>query len=249
MSDNITIEDLQKAARNLRRMSEFLGERRDWILASDAEAAALSVAEAARSLVNALSDMAGDPPDDAPFRHPRGLDPAGKVSSVRLTKFAEFMYQLRDWFEIHSNSELPDEAEDDVLSIHASIRATQDAVTKLRGPSAVETSTTEGIVSADLGPVADVDMHASLLLEESDGHALIQVFKGVAELTNETKEALDEFLAGQHVEFNGHEMRKLHEKILRWIRSTPESQTLVVKISGLTGKPEVYFSYRPKKTE
>lgn len=249
MSDQITVDDLQKAARNLRRMSEFLGERRGWILASDAESAALGVSEAARSLMAALSDMAGDPGEDVPFRHPRGLEPEGKVSSIRLSKFAEFMYQLRDWFEIHTDSELPAEAEDNVLSIHTSIRATLDAIVKLRGPSAVAAPAGEGIVSADLGPVADVDMNASLLLEESDGHALIQVFKGVTELTNETKEAVDDFLAGQHVEYNSHEMRKLHEKVLRWIRSTPESQALVVKMSGLTGKAEIYFSYRPKKTE
>lgn len=249
MSDQITVDDLQKAARNLRRMSQFLGERRGWILASNAESAALSVTKAAQSLVDELSKISGDPDEEIPFRHPRGLEPEGKVSSVRLSKFAEFMDQLRGWFAAHADSELPAESEDDIRSIHSSMAATQDAVTKLRGPSALGTDSTEGIVSSDLGPVADVDMNATLLLEESDGHALIQVFKGVAELTNETKEALDDFLAGQHVDFNKHEMRKLHEKVLRWIRSTPDSQNLVVKISGLTGKAEVYFSYRPKKAE
>lgn len=249
MSDQITVEDLQKAARNLRRMSQFLGERRGWILASDAESAALSVTAAAQSLVEELSRIGGDPDEEVPFRHPKGLEPAGKVSSVRLTKFAEFMDQLRGWFAGHADSELPAGSEDDIRSIHSSMAATQDAVTQLRGPSAVSPPPGEGIVSADLGPVADVDMNATLLLEESDGHALIQVFKGVAELTNETKESLDGFLAGQRVDYSKHEMRKLHEKVLRWIRSTPESQNLVVKISGLTGKPEIYFSYRPKKAE
>ena len=248
MSDQITVDDLQKAARNLQRLSEFIGERRGWILASDAEAAALSVSEASQSLARVMSKVTDDESNaEVPFRHPKGLEPTGKVSSVRLTKFAEFMDQLRQWFSLHTESELPSESEEHILSILASIAATQDAIVQLRGSSAVVEEVDEQIVSSDLGPVADVDMHASLLFDNSTTYDLTQVFKGVTELTNGTKEALDEFLAQQHVTFNDSEMRKLHEKVLRWIRSTPDGQSLVVKISGLTGKAEVYFSYRQQK--
>jgi len=248
MSDQITVDDLEKAARNLQRLSEFLGERKGWILASDAESAAQSVSEAAQSLVRVLSKMTGEDSDkQTPYRHPKNLEPAGKVSSVRLTKFAEFMDQLREWFAIHTDSELPAESQEHIESIRASIAATQDAVVQLRGPAAVTEEIEEQIVSTDLGPVAEVDMKANLIFDASTKFNLTQVFQGVTELTNETKEALDTFLTTQHVKFNEQEMRKLHEKVLRWIRSTPEGQSLVVKISGLTGKAEVYFSYRQQK--
>ena len=57
MSEQITIEELEKASHNVQRLSEFIGERREWILASDAGEAATSFANAARSLATIISDL------------------------------------------------------------------------------------------------------------------------------------------------------------------------------------------------
>ncbi len=77
---------------------------------------------------------------------------------------------------------------------------------------------------------------------------LLQEFKGVRELTVLTKEKLHSFLAKQGIEFGKNETRHLHDKVLRWIEGTPTGRVLVIKISGLYGKPEAYSSYQPKET-
>jgi hypothetical protein len=43
MNEKITVEELEKASHNVQRLAEFIGERRDWILATDAEDAARSL--------------------------------------------------------------------------------------------------------------------------------------------------------------------------------------------------------------
>ncbi len=45
MNDQITVEELEKASHNVQRLFGFIGERRGWILASDAEDAASALAE------------------------------------------------------------------------------------------------------------------------------------------------------------------------------------------------------------
>jgi len=106
----------------------------------------------------------------------------------------------------------------------------------------------EALTSGDLGPVAKVDADARLILENTDLRPLLQEFKGVRELTVLTKEQLQSFLAKQGIEFGKNETRRLHDKVLRWIEGTPAGRVLVIKISGLYGKPEAYSSYQPKET-
>ena len=56
----------------------------------------------------------------------------------------------------------------------------------------------------------------------------------------------DGFLTKQGVKIEGHDLRRLHDKMLKWIEGIPIGQVLVIKLSGLTGKPNVYSSYQPK---
>ncbi len=78
MNEQITVEELDKASRNVQRLFEFIGERRDWVLASDAEEAAASFAEAARSLSAVISDLT-DGREAGNLAH----SPTGQARAVR----------------------------------------------------------------------------------------------------------------------------------------------------------------------
>ena len=100
------------------------------------------------------------------------------------------------------------------------------------------------LTADDLGPVAEVDVNARLILHDTVKKRLLQEFRGVKELTTETRELVDKFFENQSVSFSDREMRKIYDKVQKWIEGTPEGRVLVVKISGLSGKAEPYSSYR-----
>jgi len=267
MPEVITIQDLEKASRNLERMSRFIGERREWLLGAGGEAAAKSAREAAISLAETIADLADTPVDAAAsVDQPPKIEPAAKVSANRLLKFADFMEQLRRWFVEHDDAGLPADCDGEVKSMLSSLAVTGEALLMLFGSAAVEKSPQEeppgedepgpessspdavgSLTGNDLGPVAEVDPSARLVLEDTDACPLLQEFKGVVELTVEAKKMLDDFLAEQGVELGKYERRRLHDKVLRWIEGTPPGRVLVIKISGLYGKPEAYSSYQPKE--
>lgn len=249
MNDQITVEELQKASRNVERLSEFIGGRRDWTLASDAEEAAASVAEAARALDEVISKLvASDEADDPRVRHPPRLEPSGQVTPARLEKFAEFIDQLREWFAAHGGAALPDGSESFVKSLRDSLASTIAAVEGWSGPNVTEPVPEDPLVTADLGPVAEVDMSARLELDNIASRPLLQVFRGVTELTPDAISMIDRFFAKQGIELEGAERRRMHEKALKWIKGTPDGQMLVVRLSGLSGKVEAYSSYKPRGT-
>ncbi len=247
MNEKITVEELEKAAHNVQRLAEFIGERRDWILASDAEQAARSLAEAAQSLTAVIAKLSlSDDLEDTKIRQPARLSPSGRVTAPRLTKFAEFIDQLRQWFAAHDGATLPEGSDRAVRSIHAALAGAFAAVEQLRGPSIATEPAPEPLVSGDLGPVADVDMTARLVLEDTAARPLLQIFRGVTELTPEAMTMVDGFFAKQGIVLQGAERRRFQDKALKWIKGTPDGQVLVVRLSGLSGKAEAYSSYRPK---
>ena len=98
----------------------------------------------------------------------------------------------------------------------------------------------------DDAPVLEVDPNARLMLENSELKPLLQSFKGVTELSPVAKGKFEDFLATQNVSFEGPELRRLHDKLLKWIEGIPLNQILVIKLSGLSGKANVYASYQSK---
>ncbi len=282
MPEKITTQELEKASRNLERMSQFVGERRRWLLGTGGETAAAHARKTAASLaegIAALTDGRIGPLSSV--QQPPEMEPSAKISGNRLSKFADFMEELRQWFASHGDAELPPESDGIVQSMQASLAVTSEALQMLLGPAALKTtareeSTTaavgssaaptdekpptaeapepeaadgpEPLTSGDLGPVAEVDTDARLILENTDLRPLLQEFKGVIELTVLAKEQLHSFLAKQGIEFGKNDTRRLHDKVLRWIEGTPMGRVLVIKISGLYGKPEAYSSYQPKET-
>ncbi len=306
MPEEITTQELEKASRNLERMSQFVGERRGWLLGTGGEAAARHARETTASLAEGIAELTdGRIGPLSSVQQPPEMEPSAKISGNRLSKFADFMEELRQWFASHGDGGFPPESDDIVQSMQASLAITSEALQMLLGPAAIKTtakkakevkevkevkkvkkvkkvktvkkeSTTtaeelpsaptkakpptteapepeaadepEALTSGDLGPVAEVDADARLILEKTDLRPLLQEFKGVRELTVLTKEQLHSFLAKQGIEFGKNETRRLHDKVLRWIEGTPAGRVLVIKISGLYGKPEAYSSYQPKET-
>jgi len=282
MPEEITIQELEKASQNLERLAEFIGARRGWALASGDETAATYAREAAESLSREIAGMTdGEIELPSSFSQPSLLEPSGRVSAKRLSKFADFMMQLEQWFASHKNIKLPAGSEESIRSIQGSLGGTSDALSLLLEPAALETisnprstagaagsssaltverpyATTvsqsevtdgpEPLTSDDLGPVADVDRDARLVLDHTEERPLFQSFQGVVELTTEAKEQLDSFLAEQGVELGEYETHRIHDKVLRWIEAAPTANVLVIKISGLFGKPEAYSSYQPRES-
>jgi hypothetical protein len=247
MNEKITVEELEKASHNVQRLAEFIGERRDWILASDAEEAALSLAEAAQSLTAVIAKLSvANDSDSIEVRQPARLNPSGRITGARLIKFADFINQLREWFSAHDGAALPEGSDRSVHSIQASLAGAIAAIDQLRGPSITPEPEPDPLVSGDLGPVADVDLTARLVLEDTAARPLLQVFRGVVELTPEAMTMVDEFFAKQGIELKGAERRRFQDKALKWIKGTPDGQVLVVRMSGLSGKAEAYSSYRPR---
>ncbi len=253
------MEDLAKAARNLERLAVFVGERRSWLLADGCEGPAMATRETAHSLADLLSGWFEDLDDAAvAIIRPTPLEPASKISANRMSRFSEFLDQLYGWFESHQHGDLPDAAEEMVASIRASLTATANALTELLGPAAAfaEAAPAEAppaqeaapLTSPDLGPVAEVDMRARLVLEDTTETPLLQEFRGVVELTTEAKQQVREFLEKQGVVMEDNDLRRLHDKVLKWVEGTPEGRVLVIKISGLSGKPQPYSSYQARES-
>lgn len=247
MNEQITVEELDKASRNIQRLSEFIGERRDWVLASDAGEAAASFAEAARSLSAVISGLTdGGEAGEFAIRQPARLEPSSRVLAPRLTKFTDFIIQLRDWFAAHDGAALPEGSDQAVQTLLSSLAGATQAIEQLLGPTPVADLEPEPLVSGDLGPVAEVDMAARLILDNVPSRPLLQMFRGVTELTPETMTMVDEFFAKQGIKLEGAERRRLQDKALKWIKGTPDGQVLIVRLSGLSGKVEAYSSYKPR---
>jgi hypothetical protein len=267
MADQITLDDLQKAARNLERLAVFVGERRSWILAEGCEEPALATRETAQSLIDLLSGWDTDADDTVPTaRPPQLLEPAAKISAGRMSKFSDFLGQLHGWFESHQDCDMPPDSSAALLEIRASLALTAASLTELLGPAAAFGKTQpialgDGgeadrsleeefgpLTSPDLGPVAEVDMRARLILEDTVQSPLMHEFRGVMELTKETKSKVEEFFANQGVTYEGQELRRVHDKVLKWVEGIPEGRVLVIKLSGLTGTPQPYSSYQPRES-
>jgi hypothetical protein len=247
----ITIQELEKAAGNIERISAFIGERRDWIVGEGGEEQAAGIKGSVKALAKKLVDLSGVEPDpDFRIKLPPKLEPSAKISAARLSKFLAFLDQLRNWLSSENGSSLPEDCESAIQAIHRSLALVIAAVESLLAPAVADEPTPpkpEDLVGEiDDAPVLEVDVNAKLILEDRELKPLTQTFQGVTELTVNAKEIFEEFLADQNVTIEGHELRRLHDKLLKWIEGIPLNQVLVVKLSGLSGKPNVYSSYQPK---
>lgn len=248
---NITRDELEKAANNLGRVSTFIGERRDWIVAEGGETNAIAIRGSARLLAIKLAERSGVNPDpNLELTLPPKLTPNARISAARLSKFADFLCQLEEWFSSQNDVEFPENSSEAVQSVHSALAhvcaAVEGLLARAKKPGDLPLKVENLIGEVDDLPVLEVDPNARLILEVNKLNPLAQKFQGVTELTIETKETLDEFLAMQNIQIEGRDLRRLHDKMLKWIEGIPHGQVLVVKVSGLSGKPNIYSSYQPK---
>jgi hypothetical protein len=247
----ITIEELDKAARNIARISTFIGERRDWTVGDGGEAMAHEISANSRALTRILVRTTGTEPDpEFEVTMPPKLEPSSEISALRLAKFSKFLSQLRRWFTSQGVGVMPEGCTDVVQTIHGSLTLVTAAVDSLQknafggSTSSLQTDGFHGEIGGS--SVYEVDPHARLVLENDEMRPLLQTFQGVTELTEEAKEILGDFLAEQKIEFDPHELRRFQDKLLKWVEGIPLHQVLVIKISGLFGRPSLYSSYQPK---
>jgi len=247
----ITREELEKAASNIGRVSAFIGERRDWIVAEGGESKVTAIRGSARLLTIKLAERSGvDPDPDLELEFPPKLTPSAKISAARLSKFADFLDQLQNWFSSQNDVKFPEGSKESVQEVHCALAhvcaAVESLLTRMKTPNALPPTAENLSGGIDDLPVLEVDPNARLILENSDLEPLVQNIQGVTELSIAAKETLDEFLAIQNITIEGRDLRKLHDRMLKWIEGLPLGQVLVVKLSGLSGKPNVYSSYQPK---
>lgn len=248
---NITREELERAASNLDRVSAFIGERRDWIVGAGGESKATAIRGSARLLAIKLAEKSGvDPDPDLKLEFPPKLTPSAKISATRLSKFADFLNQLQEWFSSQNDVTFPEGSSDAVQSVHGALAhvcaGVESLLTRVKTPNAPPPTVEDLIGDIDGLPVLEVDPKAHLILEDNELKPLLQNFQGITELAIATKETLDEFLAKQNVKIEGRDLRRLHDKMQKWIEGMPLGHVLVVKLSGLSGKPNIYSSYQPK---
>lgn len=259
MTEHITSAEIAKAAHNLERLAEFVGVRRRWTVAE----AGLAPAEEARKAGKAISEVicritGGEMATPTDVEQPQALEPAGEVSTDRLARFAQYLDQLRRWFEARSGSQVPSGSEDTALSIQRSLAATDEAWRLLLGKQPAEpepepeieaSSEPAPLTRPDLGEVVEVDRNARLVLDHTWQKSLLKKRGNIMELTPETVKKLDTFFDEQGLELNSHEKRRLYEKVQRWVESTPNKRVLVLRMSGLSGKPDVVSSFQPYDDE
>ncbi|MFV2074058.1 MAG: hypothetical protein ACC742_15610 [Thermoanaerobaculales bacterium] len=251
MSDQITTQELERAAKNVARISEFLAVRRGWVLVGGADEALEDARKAAASLGEYLTALMTarqvEPAAEAPSP-PEPL-PSDEIGAARIAKFTDFLDQLRQWFAKRGNAEVPAEGEEALRSIHLSLGTACAAINGiLAADEAARAAAAAGTAEAIANPnvVVEVDRDARLILEDTSELPILQEFRGVVELTPAAGEILNGFLAENKIELSDYEKRRLMDKVLRWVEATPEGQVLVLKISGIHGRPEPYSSYQAR---
>ena len=247
MQDEITVEELEKAARNIGRLAEYLGARRNWTLNSGTEEVLASTRDAADSFVEYLTAvMTARQIEISTARQPApDLLPPAELDATRLEKFTTFLTQLRQWFLRKGDATLPSAGDDRLREMHAASTAARSAAESLLAVAEARRAASDR-EAAEHHEIVEVDRDARLVLEHTESTPLLQEFKGVAELTPGAKAILQEFMAEHELDLGVFEKRRLQDRVLRWIESTPEGQVLVLKISGLHGRAEVYSSYQSK---
>jgi hypothetical protein len=247
MSDEITAAELEKAARNIGRIADYLAARRDWDLPASTEEAVGAIRDAADSFAEYLNAImtARQVPVASEMRPPTDPLTAAELDTARLEKFSVFLNQLRQWFSRRGEADLPTGAGDQLQEIQAALATTSWAADALLTTNEVRRAAAAS-ERGEYGEVVEVDREARLVLEHTDSTPLIQEFKGVVELTPDAKQLLQEFYEKHDLDHGPLEKRRLRDKVVRWIESTPEGQVLVLKISGLHGRPELYSTYQSR---
>lgn len=137
MLNSITLQDLEKASKNLTRIEDFLFVRRQWKLEPSGHEELSNFDSAAERVVRTIDpflDAHGITVDwdDEPSAEPL---PTSTFDSVRLAKMCNFMIQLGRWFEEHSASTLERAAAPTLGQVYGSLGRIRKVVATIIGSS------------------------------------------------------------------------------------------------------------------
>jgi hypothetical protein len=243
-------------------VQEFFASRISWKADSTCGRALQKMDQEATGLVdtvgsmlqhNGLSFTKQRRPEEVPQR------PPGDLEAARVEKFAQFLAQQHLWFSANAEYRVSGGGRELLRSIHRYLCTTNLAVqtmlehnklqrlgTERRSePSASLRTSSE---SSSDQPVKERTIkdpkYARLELINTIEKPLLISFKGGFELSSDTKGVINQFLARNDIEMNGHQLRKYLDKVVHWIEAIPEGQALVLKISLVQDEP--YPSYAPR---
>lgn len=244
--------ELRQAAETLRKIADFLDARRGWT-ADEATLASLATMTAAceRCLrsVDLLRASVGELPTLPPATPPKPL-PATALDAVRVGRFAGWLGELAGWLEGQQ-----DGAVSSVGAVHlAELSADLELLRELTGARATPAPPPVMPTAASPPPpprrpqpeeleAVEVPAGPPLILVNSIEAPLLRETVGQYELSDRARKRLVRFLDCHGIESDGHNLRRLELKIVRWIEATPDGQALVLKVGGLHGRSEPYPSY------
>jgi len=256
MSQANLTEKLAKANRDVKKLCESFAARKNWTLAHDAGASGANLAAAATRLDDRLKELiASLGSEPAPPAEPAvELLPAGSFDDGRLSRITVFLRDLDTWFAAQDVAADSSESLSELKEMQARltciaglirvVSATADAhahpasTTDDRGPATAPDEVTDGIPAT-----VPEGAPLQLVLDDTDETPMIQEVQGIMELTDDCKQAVDDFLAAWHLKFSYIKRKKLLERLLRWISSAPEGHVLVMKMKTAEEPFEPYPSY------
>lgn len=278
MSEQLPDADLIRARRNVERIADFLLERRAHAVEDGGDAqlrrlwnGVLAVSERIQPVLRAAG---ASPPRPAAL--PEAPDPAaGRLETVRVLRFAEFVEQLDGWFGAHGRAVEGEDGVAAAVGLYAALTTIRGAVSEMLDrvqrapvpaaapppppaapgdgapaqasvPAEGDPATPAPPPPADAPQPIPVRSTRRLLLADLDERPLLQQFQGSIELTDAARELLTEFLEEHEISLGGYQRHKLDDAVQRWIEATPDGQVLVLKIGGLRGRLEPYPSYVPR---
>jgi hypothetical protein len=256
MSNQIPESDLGKAEANLKRLEGFFAERISWRTDPACNQALINMDRAAGELIttvgsmlqaNGLSFARQRRPEETPQKAP------GNLEAQRVERFAGFLQQQHQWFLAAANHRVSGAGRELLRSLHGSLCTTARAVKMILEHNHAAVADT-GKVESTAAPAAvttepelkpdRVIKVPRLELVNSVERPLLVSFKGGYELSSETKQQIDEFLAANDIVMGQSQSRRYLDKVVRWIEAIPEGQALVLKASVVQDEP--YPSYKPK---
>ena len=267
MARTLTVDELEKAARNLERIESYLVSRTTW---SVPPASRDAIASSRRSIDGLAARTrawapAGtlDPPEAEPAPPPDGL-PQDSLDSDQLAGFASFLERLDRWFA-STNASPPEgtDPESPAARLSRSVEAVQRALALIAGdPAPARTDDDHTAVAAGrrAGPAAVVDdVYAGAPRRDSEAVAAPPkqiaftsaepepMFRWVdaenIELTALARERIEELFADQGVAYFRYQLENFAEEVARRVRNAPEGHVLVVKVRDIGGERKPFLSY------
>lgn len=136
----ITIDELAKAAANLKRIEDYLAVRTQWRTEEGAASALRSIDDGAIAITRTLDPYRDSHPITVEWGDPKLPEqlPSDTFDGSRTAKLGDFMVQLSAWFKDRAGSDLVPGTEQLIGSIYGSLMRIHRAVESILGGSSAQ---------------------------------------------------------------------------------------------------------------